>query len=125
MFRDRRESCQAQRNPFGHGGEAGVPNASAGFEQFHHTQATKARQVQVPEVPKELYVIGRLLSFVYLPPDDSKKPHQPHVHELGDYGTHKNKDVSTYPLITADKNNELVIIRDKSDYYIDSRGVIG
>lgn len=114
-----------RQNPFGRGGEAGVANASEGFEQFHHATPTKSRQVQVPEVPKELYVIGRLLSFVYLPFGESQKPHQPHIHELGDYGTHKNKDVSTFPLIAANKDNELFIIRDKSDYYIDSRGVIG
>ncbi len=93
------------------------------YEKFHGTQPRRRRIVHEPELPRSLAVIGRIIEIVYEPPSYSGKGGHEYSHAWGDTGSMMLPDK---PLLAVSPDGKsLYIIRDKSKFYVDERGIVG
>ncbi len=110
------------------------PQATALYKKFHGADPTEAITLDVPEIPRNMVIVGRLLAFEYeVVADESnkggrngKKRGQTYRHDVGDLGERK---VDTVLYLCSDPSGKnFFIVRGKggSTYpRLANRGVIG
>ena len=95
------------------------------YRTFNWAPSKKTIQVEIPDPPKEVFVIGRLPELQYLPIESSGKPHELHTHSFGDFGWKHDKNIDNMPLLVGDTKDNLFIVRDKSQFTLDGPGIVG
>lgn len=105
----------------------GNPDVKGMYRVFHSTNPKSSRLVEMPDTPKELFVIGRIPSIPYIPYGSSGKDKGAiYVHKFGDYGNGRTEfDKDHMPLLAADDKDNLYIIKDRASYVNEARGIVG
>lgn len=109
-------------SPFKQRGKQTIDEA---YHTFHWADSKKSIPVDLPEPPKDVFVIGRLVELQYLPIGSSGKPHEIHTHSFGDYGWKKDENPNHAPLLLADAKDNLYIAHDDSKFTVAGPGIVG
>jgi len=96
--------------------------ARAKYREFHGIDPDRIIKVDAPDLPPYLVILGKLLEIDYEPTDPTQKKGQ-YWHEFGDYGDRKGKFV---PLLATDpEGRQLYIVKMRSGFKINKRGIVG
>jgi len=93
------------------------------YQAFHGSPPSNVKKVKVPNV-KRAIKIGRLSALQYDPEPPSNLTGKRYLHDFGDYGykfSGKNKPI----LAVSQDGKQLLILRDKSDFVFNERGIVG
>lgn len=97
------------------------------YRRFHQAEPRGWRKVKIPDLPERAWKLGKLVALVYEPEAPSSRAKAQYQHEFRDTGDMEIFWPKDYPLLyVSEDGKQLLIVRGKSQYYVDAdRGIIG
>lgn len=112
--------ARPRRNPVAEPRE--LERAARDYRAFHGLAHRRFDVVTLPEPPRTLWKLGRALRVDYEVEAPSRKAGVQYTHEWGDTGREVRKD---RPVLAVDEHGNLWLVRDRSRYRVNRRGIVG